>query len=128
MQALMNDRRLNMPASLASQDAFGEGGPPDAHEFFQTPERVIRLGQPPFSIQPNARRARFIQLGTGPARIEILTSISDVTFEACYSERVAGVIAGVPVPFIGLAQLKRNKAACIGEKDAEDLAHLSERG
>jgi hypothetical protein len=55
----------------------------------------------------------------------MITSISAVTFEECYLERVAGVIDSVPVQIIGLHQLKANKQASIRPKDADDLAHLS---
>ncbi len=65
-----------------------------------------------------------IQMGTPPKQLEILTAISAVTFTECYPARVTGIIHDVPVPILGLSQLKRNKQASIRQKDADDLAHL----
>ncbi len=103
----------------------GHGVPPEAYEFFQMEERVIRIGQPPFTTERFAAQDRMIHLGAPPTQFEVLTSISAVTFAECYPERVTGVIDGVPVQVIGLAQLRRNKRASIRAKDADDLAHLS---
>lgn len=106
--------------------AFGQRVAPQAVEFFQMKERVIRLGQPPFTVERFAPDARFIQLGTLPIQLEIITSISAVTFDECYAGRVAGVIDDVPVQVIGLVHLMVNKQASIRPKDADDFAHLSE--
>ena len=57
-------------------------------------------------------------------RIEILTSISGMDFEECYSERIIDTLDGVEVALISLQHLKKNKRA-IGEfKDLDDLEHL----
>lgn len=106
--------------------AFGHAVAAQAAEIFQMPERVIQLGQPPFTIERFTPEKRIIQIGTTPKQLEILTAISTVTFAECYQERVSGVINDVPVPMIGLAHLKRNKQASIRLKDADDLAHLDE--
>ncbi len=116
----MNARKL-----MRVLQEVGHGAPPQASDFFQMPERVIRIGQPPFTIERFAAEDRMIHLGTPPTQFEVLTSISAVTFTECYPERVTGLIDGVPVQVIGLAQLRRNKRASIRAKDADDLAHLS---
>ena len=105
--------------------AFGPGVTPQTVEFFQMEERTIRIGQPPFTVERFAPDDRFIHLGVPPTQLEIITSISAVTFAECYPERVAAVISDVPVQVIGLTHLKRNKQASIRPKDADDLAHLS---
>lgn len=104
--------------------ACGNGVTPQAADYFQMEQRVIRIGLPPFSVERSERGDRFIQLGSTPSQLEILTSISAVSFEECYSERVSGMIEGIPVPFIGLTHLKRNKQVGIRPKDADDFAHL----
>jgi hypothetical protein len=108
----------------ALQD-FGHGVAPQIGSYLQMEQRVIRVGQPPFTVERFAPDDRFIQLGVLPTQLEMMTSISAVTFEECYPERVAGVIGNVPVQIIGLRQLKANKQASIRPKDADDLAHLS---
>jgi hypothetical protein len=116
---------LNAHKLVQVLQTFGPGVAPQTAEYFQLKERVIRIGQPPFTVEQFAPDDRFIQLGNPPTQLEIMTSISAVTFEECYLERVAGVIDNVPVQIIGLPQLKINKQASIRAKDADDLAHLS---
>ena len=50
-------------------------------------------------------------MGNVPLRIEILTSISGVNFDECYSDRVVDTIDGVEVSIISLPHLKANKQA-----------------
>jgi hypothetical protein len=90
--------------SAALQD-FGFTGEQVPAEIFQSPKKVFRMGIPPM-------------------RIEILTSPSGVTFQDCYARRVMGLLDDVPVPFIGLEDLKINKKASGRSKDTTDLEHL----
>ncbi len=73
---------------------------------FTEPDQVIQLGQPPL-------------------RIDLLTSVSGVTFEACYANRNVVQVQGTPVPFIGLEELKTNKRASGRYQDLADLEKLS---
>ncbi|MFQ6043302.1 MAG: hypothetical protein ACE5PV_20815 [Candidatus Poribacteria bacterium] len=68
---------------------------------------------------------QIVRMGVPPMRIELLTTISGVSFEECYSERIIDVIDGVEVSVINLKDLKRNKQACGRHKDLDDLEHLS---
>lgn len=104
--------------------SYGYDINPQIVDFFQMEERVIRIGMPPFTVEHFALKDRFIQLGTEPKQLEILTSISSVSFEECYPDCVSGVIDGIPVQVIGLTHLKRNKQEGIRLKDADDFAHL----
>lgn len=67
-----------------------------------------------------------IQLGVPPVRVDLLTGISGVTWEEVWAGRVAGEFGGVPVSFIGLAELRRNKLASGRHKDLADLEALGE--
>ena len=73
--------------------------------LFLTPNNVVRMGVPPI-------------------RIEILTSISGVEFEACYAEKETIRIEEIVVPVISLARLRQNKAASGRAKDLADLESL----
>jgi hypothetical protein len=75
--------------------------------LFLSPNNVIRMGLPPL-------------------RIEVLTSISGVEFEACYAERETVQIEELEVPVISLARLRQNKAASARAKDLADLESLPE--
>jgi hypothetical protein len=68
-----------------------------------------------------------IQLGHPPVRIDLLTSISGVTFAEAWAGRVAGDFDGVPVHYIGRQQLLRNKQAAGRPKDLGDAAELLRR-
>jgi len=65
-----------------------------------------------------------IRMGVPPMKIEIVTTISGVTFEECYSHRVNDAIDGAEVCLIGLNHLKINKKASGRHKDLDDLEHL----
>lgn len=67
---------------------------------------------------------RVIQLGNEPNRIDLLTSISGVSFDDAWSNRVAGDLGGLPVNYIGRAELYRNKEATGRAKDQIDLEEL----
>lgn len=71
------------------------------------------------------REQSIVRMGIPPARIEILTTISGVSFEECYERRVDVTLDGVEVSVIGLADLKVNKQASGRYKDLMDLDHLS---
>ena len=68
---------------------FTEGVSPD---LFLRPGKMTRMGMP-------------------PVRIELLTVVSGVEFDAAYARRVKTEIEGVPVDVISLEDLKANKRA-----------------
>ena len=70
------------------------------------------------------RQNQIIRMGNPPMRIELLTTISGVRFEECYSERMVDVIDDVEIQIINLEHLKRNKQASGRQKDLIDLKHL----
>lgn len=68
---------------------------------------------------------RIIQLGYAPNRIDILTTLPGVEFDACYESRVETKLGGeLTVNFIGLEDLKRNKRASGRYQDLADLEML----
>lgn len=67
-----------------------------------------------------------VQLGYPPLRIDILTSVDGIEFAACYPRRVDVPLGDIVVPFIGLDDLRRNKAASGRPQDLADLAALDD--
>ncbi len=67
-----------------------------------------------------------IQLGYPPRRIDLLTSIDGVGFEACYAHRQSFAIDGVDLPIISLADFKTNKRASGRKQDLADLEALGD--
>lgn len=65
-----------------------------------------------------------VQLGQPPNRIDILTSASGIHFEDCYPNKQEVVIDGVPISFIDLENLKKNKRATGRLQDLADVERL----
>ncbi len=67
---------------------------------------------------------KVIRIGVPPVRLEVITSASGVDFEECYANREIIETDGIPVNFISLEDLKKNKRAAGRHKDLDDLEHL----
>jgi hypothetical protein len=67
---------------------------------------------------------RIVQLGHPPNRIDILTSISGVDFDAAWDARVPTVLDDQPVNLIGWDALLQNKRVAGRQKDLADLEKL----
>ncbi|MDZ7592031.1 MAG: hypothetical protein U5L05_15420 [Rubrivivax sp.] len=65
-----------------------------------------------------------IQLGVAPGRIDLLTRIDGVEFDACWGRRETMEVDGLPLNFIGLEDFKANKRAVGRFKDLADLEAL----
>ncbi|MBX3731248.1 MAG: hypothetical protein KF791_01495 [Verrucomicrobiae bacterium] len=71
-----------------------------------------------------------VQFGRPPNRIDLLGSIDGVGFHEAWGERVSAEMAvepgakPVPVFFLGLGLLLKNKAATARAKDLDDLRYL----
>jgi hypothetical protein len=101
---------IPMRADTAQQlvtvlQAFGFDVPQLSPDLFLRPDQVIRLGVPPL-------------------RIELLTTIAGVEFDACYARAVQTELGDVEVRIIALDDLKTNKRAAGRHQDLADLEHL----
>jgi hypothetical protein len=67
---------------------------------------------------------QIIQLGYPPNRIDILTALKDMNFEHCYKTRVEVEIRGLPINFIDIENLKKNKRATGRPQDLADVENL----
>jgi len=65
-----------------------------------------------------------LQIGVAPLRIDILTSISGVTFDRAIGEGSAFTLGNHKIPVIGLGALIENKRASGREQDRADVAVL----
>jgi hypothetical protein len=63
-------------------------------------------------------------LGYLPLRNDLLTSIDGVHFNECYPNRKAIEIDGLPINFIGYADLIKNKKASGRLQDLGDIENL----
>ena len=96
---------VNAESVLQSLREFGFDAPVLESRLFIDPRSIVRFGVPPF-------------------RIEVMTSIDGVEFDACRARAVEFDVEGVPVPVISLADLKINKRAAGRHQDLADLENL----
>lgn len=96
----------NAQRVLAALAAFGFGNVGIDLPSLTEPDKVIQLGRP-------------------PNRIDLLTSISGVSFDEAWTDRVAGSLDDIPVHFIGRESLLKNKRASGRTKDVADLEVLT---
>jgi hypothetical protein len=86
---------------------FGFDVPNLRVELFTDPKQMTRMGHPPL-------------------RIEILNSVSGLSFDSAWENRIGEVWDGVPVSLISLEDLRTNKLASGRLKDLADLENLPE--
>jgi len=70
---------------------------------------------------------KVVQLGIVPVRIDLVTSITGISWEEAVSERVEGIYGDVPVYYIGRRQFITNKRALGRKKDLADIEALGEK-
>jgi len=95
----------NASRVISALRAFGFETTSLKEQLFVSLESLVRFGVPPF-------------------RIEIMTAIDGVQFDACHRRAVHFNIDGMSVPVISLADLKVNKRAAGRHKDLNDLENL----
>lgn len=96
----------NATRIFAVLEAFGFGNVGIARGDFLEADQVIQLGRP-------------------PNRIDILTTISGVSWEEAWASRVPLEIFGAKCFAIGREQLLKNKKAAGRSKDAWDIDRLN---
>jgi hypothetical protein len=99
---LVNPRRENATKVIHALTDFGFGSLQLTSEDFGAPDKVVQLGVP-------------------PVRIDIMTSISGVSWEEAYSGKVAGNYGQTSVYFIGREHYIKNKRSIGRKKDLADL-------
>jgi hypothetical protein len=97
----------NASRVLATLEAFGFGAIDVTLDDLLDPDLVIQLGYPPH-------------------RIDLLTGIDGVEFDAAWERRVGVDIDGRTVPFISRDDLITNKLAAARPQDLVDVARLRE--
>ena len=109
------------PRATADLDIWIAINPDNARRLTNV---VQQFGFAPLESTAFLQPRMVIRMGVPPVRLEILTSITGVDFQECYSRRLETEWDGVIVPLIGLPDLKRNKQAAGRLKDLLDLEQL----
>lgn len=93
-------------------------------------QRVIRtlqeFGAPMNNLNPSDfdRPGQVLQIGVPPLRIDVLTSLTGVSSTAVFRSSKKGTLLGIPVRFMELKTLIRNKKALGRPKDLLDVLEL----
>lgn len=69
---------------------------------------------------------QIIQLGYPPNRIDLITTPDGIDFETCYQAKIEVIIDNIPVNFIDLDNLRKNKQASGRLQDLADLENLQD--
>ena len=92
---------------------------------------LVRFGAPVETLevttQDLAKPGVVVQIGFPPRRIDIMTSVTGLLFEAAWSSRITHQVDDLEVPFIGRAALLENKRATGRPKDLADIDALERR-
>jgi hypothetical protein len=107
LDILVNASEDNAHRILQSLNEFGFGSVGLSIQDFREPKKVIQLGYP-------------------PVRVDIVTSISGVSWGEAFQNRVAGKYGDITVYYIGRKQFVINKRTVGRKKDLADLEALSE--
>lgn len=101
---------------------------PDADNAVRVMEalKAFGFGEIGLERQDFEKVGNVIQLGAPPVRIDILTSISGVSWDQADGERIEGRYGDIAVGFLGREQIIANKRASGRKKDLADLEALGE--
>lgn len=98
----------NAQSIVAALDAFGFASLRLTSADFERPDQVI-------------------QLGVSPVRIDLITSITGVSWDEALAGRVSSTYGDVPVYYIGREEFVLNKRTTGRKRDLADLEALGEK-
>jgi hypothetical protein len=108
LDLLVQANEQNARRILRALEEFGFGSLGITQQDFLSPGQVIQLG-----VRPN--------------RIDILSSLSGVSFADAWASRQKGSLEGISTQFIGLDALIRNKRTTGRARDLGDVDELIKR-
>jgi len=111
------------PRATADMDIWVSPAPENAGRVLAT-LRSFGFDQPDLTTELLSRENQLVRMGVPPLRIEILTSVTGITFDQAFPHRTTVDLDGVPALLISLEDLKTNKRAISRHKDLDDLEHL----
>jgi hypothetical protein len=104
-------------------DVFIGSDPENARKVWNA---LVAFGAPLDELRESdlASPGTFFIMGRPPNQIDIITSIDGVSFTQAWEGRVESTYGGVPVAYIGRAELIANKKAAGRPQDLADVAYL----
>jgi hypothetical protein len=113
------------PRFTGDIDIFLRPEPGNARRVIQT-LAAFGFTFPNLTVDDFCTANTVVQLGIPPVRIDLITSITGVSWAQAESGKEAGAFGDVPVFYIGRRQFIANKRATGRKKDLADLEALGE--
>ena len=107
MDVFVKPDAINSERIMAALTDFGFGSVGLSRNDFEKPDQVVQLGVP-------------------PVRIDLITGISGLSWNAVDADAVLADLEGVPVRFISRHHFVTNKRASGRKKDLADIEALGE--
>ncbi|ETW95055.1 MAG: hypothetical protein ETSY2_48695 [Candidatus Entotheonella gemina] len=107
LDILVKPDATNAQRILNALKAFGFTSMGLTQDDFESPDQVVQLGVP-------------------PVRIDLITSLTGVSWDEAWAGRTTGNYGDIPVDYIGREQFIANKRAIGRTKDLADLEMLGE--
>jgi len=111
------------PRFTAALDLFVRPEPDNALRIIAALE-AFGFGSLGLTIDDFVADDRVVQLGRAPNRVDLLTRLWGVEFDAAWSRRVTGHLGDVPVWILARTDLIDNKRATARPQDLADAAAL----
>jgi hypothetical protein len=111
------------PRATGDLDVWVDATPENAASVLRA---LAEFGAPLHDLTADdlSREGITYQIGLPPLRIDILTTLTGITFSEAWPHRVRGNLGDVEVDFIGRAHFIRNKRATGRHKDLGDIEGL----
>lgn len=78
------------------------------------------------TIEDLAQPGLIFQMGVPPVRIDVITAIDGVEFDAAWPDRLVAALGGLPVPVLSRGHLIANKRAAGRLQDLADVERLEQ--
>jgi len=115
-----------VPRATGDLDIWVEPGASNAHRVMNA---LVAFGAPVEALGVTevdlTEPGMVIQIGLPPRRIDVLTSLTGLTFEAAWESRADIGLDGLEVPVLGRAALIENKRATGRPQDLADVDALA---
>lgn len=113
------------PRYTGDMDIFVRPDPNNARRILSALNE-FGFGSLDVTVEDLALPDKVVQLGITPVRVDIMTSITGVSWEDAKAGRVSGTYGGLKVYYIGKKEFVLNKRAIGRKKDLADLEAVGE--
>ena len=113
------------PRYTGDIDIFVRPDPENAKNILSVLEE-FGFGSLGLTVEDFTVHGKVVQLGVAPVRVDIVTSLTGISWEEAYVRRVTGTYGDIQVYFIGREQFIQNKRAIGRKKDIADLEAIGE--